>query len=119
MAPASSRSRGVLSGLGVAGGLLLLGELGTDVAGAGLGGWSLVVDLAVGAVAAAGVWLGARDVTVPVVAGAVLLWPALAGLIGVLPGPPGWVPLLGTPAVPPALLAGVLLGGAALSRKAG
>ena len=81
---------------------------------------SLVVVLLAGGLAAVGVWLGRkRDSVVPLVAGLVLLWPALPGLFPSVPGPPAWIPLLGGAGASTyvLLMVGVLLGGAAISGR--
>ncbi len=57
--------------------------------------WSLVALLAVGAIVGGLPTVSRRGALVPAVAAAVLAWPIVAAAT-IVPGPPGWLPLLST-----------------------
>ena len=96
----TARLREAGTGLLVAGAVVLLLDLagqlqhGGESPVVGPVRWSLVALLAVGAIVGGLPAITRRGALVPAVAAAILAWPIVAAAT-IVPGPPGWIPLLG------------------------
>lgn len=85
----------VATGAGVALVLLVLLRFAADLDGGGLDTWSLLVEVVVGGLAGSAAVLARRRVAVAVTAGLLLAWPSLAAIVGLLPGPPRSLAIIG------------------------